>query len=57
MESLLTWGSTHALFAVEQTDLAGSVQQAWNSFVQSGQVWAIIIGFVLGYLFRSFTAY
>jgi hypothetical protein len=52
--------STEAVLFIAQaqsTDLFGNVQQAWNNFVQTGQVWALIIGFVLGYLFRSITAY
>jgi ABC-type enterochelin transport system permease subunit len=34
-------------------DLAGG----WNNFVRSGQVWALLIGVVLGYLFKSITSF
>jgi hypothetical protein len=50
-------GLESVLFAQAQPDLFTNIQQAWNNFVQSGQVWALIFGFVLGYLFRSLTAY
>jgi hypothetical protein len=39
-----------------QTDLFSNVGQSWNNFIQSGQVWALIIGFVVGYLFRGLTS-
>lgn len=57
--SITPYGTEAALFIaqVQSTDLFTNVQQAWNNFVQTGQVWALIIGFVLGYLFRSITAY
>jgi hypothetical protein len=37
-------------------DLFSNVGQSWNNFIQSGQVWALGIGFVVGYLFRSLTS-
>ena len=40
-----------------QTDLGASVAQAWDNFIASGQVWALMIGFFIGYIFRSITAY
>lgn len=38
-------------------DILGDIVNAWNNFIQSGQVWALIIGIVLGYLIRNLTAY
>ncbi len=38
-----------------EVDIVGDMQEAWNSFVDSGQIWALIIGVVLGYIFKSFT--
>jgi hypothetical protein len=32
-------------------DLAGG----WNGFIKSGQVWALMIGVTVGYLFKSVT--
>lgn len=40
-----------------QDNLFSNVGQAWEHFISSGQVWALIIGFVIGYLFRGFSAY
>ncbi|MEM8777426.1 MAG: hypothetical protein AAGF26_00855 [Cyanobacteria bacterium P01_G01_bin.49] len=47
------------LFAqqIEDPDLLGNIQRSWANFIQSGQVWALGIGFVLGYMFRSFTSF
>lgn len=42
--------------AYEDT-LGSTVQGAWDNFIQSGQVWALLIGFVVGYIFRSITSY
>lgn len=38
-------------------DVLGDMGNAWNTFVQSGQIWALIIGLVLGYLIRGLTTY
>ncbi len=40
----------------EQTDLAGQVQDAWTTFVETGQIWAMAIGIIFGYMFRTFTS-
>jgi large-conductance mechanosensitive channel len=33
----------------------GDLGKGWNNFVKSGQIWALMIGVVVGYLFRSIT--
>lgn len=38
-----------------QQDVVGDMMKGWNNFVKSGQIWALIIGVVVGYLFRSIT--
>jgi hypothetical protein len=38
-------------------DILGDLQKGFDNFVKTGQVWALIIGIVLGYLLRSVTAY
>ena len=38
-------------------DLGANVQKSFNNFVKSGQVWALLIGIILGYIFRSLTSY
>jgi hypothetical protein len=40
-----------------QVDLFGDVQRAFNNFVRTGQIWAFLIGIILGYLFKTFTTY
>ena len=42
---------------IEDIDVIAQMQDAYNNFIQSGQVWALGIGVVLGYIFRAFTAY
>jgi hypothetical protein len=36
-------------------DVMGDLGKGWDGFVKSGQIWALIIGVVVGYLFRSIT--
>ncbi|QYX30896.1 hypothetical protein [Sphaerospermopsis torques-reginae] len=42
---------------VRDADVMGQMQNAWNNFVKTGQVWAMLIGMVIGYLFKSLTSY
>ncbi|WP_430684956.1 hypothetical protein [Leptolyngbya sp. AN02str] len=39
------------------TDVFAGVRSAFNNFIQSGQVWALLVGIVLGYLIRGLTSY
>lgn len=58
LHSWQNFAPDHGLFfaqAIEKVDVLGDFQKAWNNFIQSGQVWALIIGFVLGWMFRNFT--
>ncbi len=38
-------------------DLVGSTGKMLNGFYESGQLWALLIGVVLGYAFKSVTSY
>ncbi|MDJ0704719.1 MAG: hypothetical protein QNJ46_15655 [Leptolyngbyaceae cyanobacterium MO_188.B28] len=38
-------------------DILGDLGNGWSKFVESGQVWALLIGIVLGYLIRGITTY
>ncbi len=38
-------------------DLETNVKEAFNNFIESGQVWAFILGIIIGYLLRKFTTY
>ncbi|MGQ4648270.1 hypothetical protein [Lyngbya aestuarii] len=42
---------------INDPDVLGQMRDAWNHFVASGQVWALLIGIALGYIFRNFTAF
>ncbi|MFP4009265.1 MAG: hypothetical protein ACLFV6_14865 [Spirulinaceae cyanobacterium] len=39
--------------AVEDPDVIGQMQSAFNNFVETGQIWALIIGLAIGFGFRS----
>jgi hypothetical protein len=38
-------------------DMVAEIVKTWNHFVQTGQIWALLIGLVVGYLLRNLTTY
>lgn len=40
---------------IEDPDIIGQMQDAWYNFIDSGQVWALLIGAFFGYTFKGFT--
>lgn len=42
--------------AVTDPNVLGQMQAAFQNFIQSGQLWAMIIGLVLGYVVRGITS-
>jgi uncharacterized membrane protein len=42
---------------IEDPDIIGQISDAWQNFVETGQVWAMLIGMFLGYVFASFTKF
>ncbi|MEM8718706.1 MAG: hypothetical protein AAGE84_05290 [Cyanobacteria bacterium P01_G01_bin.39] len=40
---------------IEDPDVLGQMQDAWYNFIDSGQVWALLIGTFFGYTFKGFT--
>lgn len=40
---------------IEDPDILGQIQDAWFNFIDSGQVWALVIGIFFGYTFKGFT--
>jgi hypothetical protein len=38
-------------------DVLGDMARLWNTFIETGQVWALLIGLVLGYAIRGITTY
>ncbi len=41
--------------SIEDPDILGQIQDAWYNFIDSGQVWALLIGMFFGYTFKGFT--
>lgn len=37
-------------------DVLGDIRQGFQGFVESGQIWALLIGLVLGYLLKGITS-
>lgn len=42
---------------IKDPNLLEQMRLAWNYFVTSGQVWALFIGVVVGYLFKSLSSF
>ncbi|MBD2514262.1 hypothetical protein H6G93_04430 [Nostoc sp. FACHB-973] len=53
----LSVNSTVLAQTITDPDLMGQMQKAWNHFIQTGQVWALLIGLVIGYIIRNLTSY
>ena len=51
--------ASHSIWVAQafEDNLGTSIQAAWSNFIESGQVWALLIGFGIGYMFRSITSY
>ena len=41
--------------AIEDPDIITQLEDAWYNFIDSGQVWALLIGTFFGYIFKGFT--
>ena len=52
----LPWHSTLAQ-NIKDPDLLGQWQKAFDHFIQSGQVWALLIGIFIGFLLKSMTSF
>lgn len=39
------------------TDPFSGVREWFSNLIATGQIWALIIGFIVGYLFRGLTSY
>ncbi|WP_193876912.1 hypothetical protein [Oculatella sp. LEGE 06141] len=40
-----------------QTNVFDGFWDSMDNFIESGQVWALLIGFILGYVIKSLTSY
>jgi hypothetical protein len=60
-ETLVTANPKYAIAVLatidKDVDVIAQMEEAFQNFIETGQVWALLIGLVLGYIFRSFTAY
>ncbi|MEH1855284.1 MAG: hypothetical protein V7L11_27290 [Nostoc sp.] len=61
LTSQLLWHLPVKLTALAQTitdpNVMGQMQKAWSHFIQTGQVWALLIGLFIGYVIRNLTSY
>ena len=49
-------GATEVLVAQQfNQDVLGDIHDGFSNFIESGQVWALLIGLVLGYMIRGIT--
>lgn len=59
-EVLIVFGDSAIATILAQTvtdpNVLGQMQTAFQNFVQSGQVWAMVIGLVIGYVVRGMTS-
>jgi hypothetical protein len=46
-----------ALIEGKDTDIMYQIQNGFDVFIKTGRAWALVIGFVLGYVFKGFTSY
>ncbi len=56
----LTWGNdafSPVLAQQFDQDILGDIATTWANFVESGQIWALLFGIVLGYMIRNLTAF
>jgi len=42
---------------IKDPDIIGQITDAWNNFIESGQVWAMLTGVFFGYVFANFTRF
>ncbi|MDJ0651294.1 MAG: hypothetical protein QNJ60_21590 [Xenococcaceae cyanobacterium MO_188.B19] len=42
---------------LDNVDILADMESAWINFVETGQVWALMIGMFIGYVFKGFTSY
>ncbi|MEL6223766.1 MAG: hypothetical protein AAFQ57_01420 [Cyanobacteria bacterium J06626_14] len=40
-----------------ETDVFADARTFFNNFVESGQIWALVVGIIIGYILKSLTSY
>jgi hypothetical protein len=53
----LHWNDSLVFAQQLETDSFKGFRAAMDYFIKSGQVWALVIGLVVGYIFKSLTSY
>lgn len=48
---------TTGVIAQFDQDILGDLSNAFGGFIESGQIWALLIGIVIGYVIRGITTY
>jgi hypothetical protein len=49
--------STFIAQNVTDPNVVGQMQSAFTHFIQTGQVWAMLIGLVIGYMIKNLTSF
>lgn len=57
LQSMLPINLSVVAQTIKDPDLMGNVQKTFNHFIQSGQLWALLIGLIIGYMIRGLTTY
>ena len=42
---------------ITEVDVIGNMEDSWYNFVDSGQAWALLLGLLIGYIFKGLTSY
>jgi hypothetical protein len=48
---------TPVIAQLEDIDILRDMVNLWNTFIETGQVWALLIGLAVGYFLRGLTTY
>ncbi|WP_149976957.1 hypothetical protein [Microcystis aeruginosa] len=50
---------TNVLMTISEqdVDIIENFQKSFSNFLNSGQAWALLIGLIVGYIFRGFSSY
>ncbi|MBZ8182997.1 MAG: hypothetical protein SAL07_02470 [Oscillatoria sp. PMC 1051.18] len=54
LSDFLALSGTVLAQTVTEPNVLDQMREAFGQFVESGQLWALIIGLVIGYLFKTF---
>ena len=57
IHNLVSYFPTILAQRVEDPQIMEHLKTNFDYFIKSGQVWALGIGFFLGYIFRTFTSF